>query len=93
MLVNAQVEKLFGYRREELLGEEVEKLVPERLRGKHPDIGEIFWPSPACVPWARVWNFTACTRMAASFRWRSASARLKRKKACSFPARSGHQRA
>jgi len=36
VLVNNQTEKLFGYRREELIGQEVDILVPLRYRGKHP---------------------------------------------------------
>jgi PAS domain S-box-containing protein len=35
LLANAQVQNLFGYRQEELLGREVEMLVPERFRGAH----------------------------------------------------------
>jgi PAS domain S-box-containing protein len=35
VMVNAQTEKVFGYRRDELLGQSVEKLVPERSRGNH----------------------------------------------------------
>ena len=35
-LVNAQCERLFGYRREELLGRPVEILVPLAVRGAHP---------------------------------------------------------
>jgi PAS domain S-box-containing protein len=35
VLVNGQTEKLFGYRRDELLGERVEKLMPQRARDAH----------------------------------------------------------
>jgi PAS domain S-box-containing protein len=34
-LINAQTEKLFGYKREELLGQPVENLMPDRFRKKH----------------------------------------------------------
>jgi PAS domain S-box-containing protein len=36
-LINTETEQLFGYTREELLGEPLEELVPERYRGAHPD--------------------------------------------------------
>jgi len=34
--VNSQVENLFGYPREEIIGQFVEKIVPERFQSKHP---------------------------------------------------------
>jgi PAS domain S-box-containing protein len=34
-MANAATDKMFGYRRQELLGEPIEKLVPERLRERH----------------------------------------------------------
>src|SRR5439155_5999166 len=36
ILVNREIERLFGYAREELLGQAIELLVPERLRKGHP---------------------------------------------------------
>jgi len=37
VVVNLQTEKIFGYRRDELLGQDVELLVPDRFRGRHPE--------------------------------------------------------
>jgi PAS domain S-box-containing protein len=36
VLVNSHAEKLFGYQRDELVGQPVDTLVPERFAGQHP---------------------------------------------------------
>jgi len=50
ILVNAQVEKLFGYAREELIGQSVELLVPDRFRDRHPQHRAGFITNPHMRP-------------------------------------------
>src|SRR5258708_6765407 len=50
VLVNAQTQKLFGYARQELLGQSVEMLVPQRFRGGPPGHRTGYFPKPTLPP-------------------------------------------
>ena len=50
VLVNVQAENIFGYRREELLGKNIETLVPERFRAAHSGHRSSFMHAPKGRP-------------------------------------------
>jgi len=64
MVLNEQVEELFGYDRSELLGESVERLVPEGFNGMHADFRATYAENGLCT-------LTRCTSIAELFmnRW------------------------
>jgi len=50
VLVNSQAEALFGYARDELLGQKVEVLAPERFRSRHPAYRSGYFSAPRPRP-------------------------------------------
>ena len=50
VLANHEADLLFGYQRDELIGQPVEILVPERFRTNHPDLRLDFFQNPQARP-------------------------------------------
>src|SRR5918995_1453771 len=49
-MVNTQAERVFGFARAEMLGQNVEMLVPHRFRHHHPTLRHSFFHSPESRP-------------------------------------------
>jgi two-component system, sensor histidine kinase PdtaS len=70
VMVDAQAEKLFGYWQQEMLGQPIEMLVPQRFRSNHPRLLASFFANPVARPSGGI--STASRKIAASFRSKSA---------------------
>ncbi|MEY2935773.1 MAG: hypothetical protein RL033_6522 [Pseudomonadota bacterium] len=66
-LVNEQVERLFGYKRHELLGKPVEMLVPERYRNQHPKHRTGYFTDPRTRPMGAGLNLEALRKDGSEF--------------------------
>jgi PAS domain S-box-containing protein len=68
VLVNAGVERLSGYSRDELLGQSVEMLTPSDLKSKHVSHRGDYWTHPVTRPMGRGSICTSSARMEHSSR-------------------------
>ena len=50
VLINDRIEKMFGYRREELIGQGIDLLVPDQFRRRHPDYRASYLKNPSMRP-------------------------------------------
>lgn len=50
LLINTAVEAMFGYAREELIGQPVEMIIPPRFRGSHPKYRDSYLKKPQTRP-------------------------------------------
>jgi PAS domain S-box-containing protein len=61
-IVNSQTERMFGYTREELIGQPIELLVPERYRGRHIADRDQYLGAPKTRPMGAGRSLTGLTK-------------------------------
>jgi PAS domain S-box-containing protein len=67
ILINSQTEKLFGYQRQELLGQPVELLLPKRILHQHADYRHGYFQSPRVRPMGHGRELYGCRRDGTEF--------------------------
>jgi PAS domain S-box-containing protein len=66
-LANAATERLFGHEPDQLLGQPVEILIPERYRGRHPEHLDAFFRAPQPRPMGAGLELWGCRRDGTEF--------------------------
>lgn len=67
VLVNAQLEKMFGYSEQELIGKDLEILIPERFREKHHKNVSDYFSNPRVRPMGTSLEITALRKEGTEF--------------------------
>lgn len=70
--INARLEQMFGYGRDELLGQPLELLVPERIQEMHVHHRAGYFAGPRVRPMGQGLDLSGAERTVRSSRWRSA---------------------
>jgi PAS domain S-box-containing protein len=66
-LVNSQAERMFGYVRDDLIGQSVDLLVPEQFRGRHPEHRQRYTADPRPRPMGASLELRGCRRDGSEF--------------------------
>ena len=75
VLVNAELERMFGHPRDAMLDRPIEMLLPERFRAGHEKMRAAYWPHPSKRAMGSGRELFGLRQMARNFRSRSASIR------------------
>jgi two-component system nitrate/nitrite sensor histidine kinase NarX len=67
VLVNSKLEEMFGYRREELIEQDIEVLLPARLRTEHTKLRTEYFTEPYVRPMGSGLDLLACRRDGSEF--------------------------
>lgn len=67
ILVNAMVAKVFGYTRTELIGQQIERLMPERFRQRHVQMRALYAANPMTRPMGRQLDLIALKKSGEEF--------------------------